>query len=487
TPPPTAPLTVVATVTAAGDHGTAVGARTLTVPTSGTASLTVATAGDQADEPHGTITLTLNAGSGWTVSAASATAAVAVADDDPPADPQDPGTPDDDPADSDDPPPPDTDPPDDDTPPPPPDPDPVVSITAGPAVTEGQAAAFTLTASPAPAAPLTVTVTVAQQGDFGTTTGARTVTVPTTGTASLAVATVGDRADEPDGAVTATLKAGSGYAVSTSQGAATVAVADDDATAVTLAAAAGGAIAEDGGARQVTVTLGRALAAGETLTAPLTVTGAAAGSHYTLTLERGDGVNSHVTLHTAAPHSAQNPAVRFAAGARTATLVLTAVPNGDTDERTVRIAFGTGQRAPAGGGLSGGVATAGAPVGTAITNDDPPPGGPALSVRDTAVAENGRSLRLMVYLSETPDTAVTVRVTTRDRTARNGADYRGYPTPSRTLRFAAGTRLLYRYVYIPILDDDRAEGDETFQAVLTHNTGAPIAHGTATVTITDND
>ena len=186
-----------------------------------------------------------------------------------------------------------------------------------------------------------------QQGDFGAAAGARTVTVPTTGTAALSVATVGDEADEPHGTVTVTVSAGTGYTVSGAHPSAAVAVRDDD--------------------------------------------------------------------------------------------------------------------------------------------DDQPPGGPALSVRDTAVAENGRSLRLMVYLSETPDTAVTVRVATRDRTARNGADYRGYPTPSRTLRFAAGTRLLYRYVYIPILDDSRAEGDETFQAVLTHNTGAPIAHGTATVTITDND
>ena len=52
--------------------------------------------------------------------------------------------------------------------------------------------------------------------------------VPTGGTATFTVATVGDAVDEPDGSVTATLAAGAGYTVSSSRGAATVAVADDD-------------------------------------------------------------------------------------------------------------------------------------------------------------------------------------------------------------------------------------------------------------------
>ena len=40
--------------------------------------------------------------------------------------------------------------------------------------------------------------------------------------------TTNDNADEADGSVTATLQSGSGYTVSSSQGAATVAVSDDD-------------------------------------------------------------------------------------------------------------------------------------------------------------------------------------------------------------------------------------------------------------------
>ncbi|MDE0067083.1 MAG: hypothetical protein OXN44_09460, partial [Acidimicrobiaceae bacterium] len=83
-------------------------------------------------------------------------------------------------------------------------------------------------ASPAPAADLDVTVTVTAAGDYGITTGVRTVTVPASGSVTLTVATVDDQTDEPDGTVTATVQSGSGYTVSTTQATATVGVADDD-------------------------------------------------------------------------------------------------------------------------------------------------------------------------------------------------------------------------------------------------------------------
>ncbi|MCY3786819.1 MAG: hypothetical protein OXG47_08865, partial [bacterium] len=319
-PAPASALTVTVAVTQAGDYGVTTGSRTVVVPTTGSAQLSVATTGDSIDEPNGSVSVTVNTGSGYTISGTHASATVAVSDDDPP-------------------------------PPPPPVVVPVVSVAAGPAVAEGQNAVFTVTADPAPASPLTVTIAVAQTGDYGVTTGSRTVVVPTTGSAQLSVATVGDGVDEPDGSITVKVAAGTGYTISGTHASATVAVSDDD-----------------------------------------------------------------------------NP-----------------------------------------------------------PPSPPPAAGASLSVRDMAVSENGRSLRFMVYLSETPDTAVTVRIVTRDGTARNGADYRGYSTPSRTLRFAKGTRLLYRYTYIPILDDNATEGDETFQAILTNPTGATISRGTATITITDND
>ena len=170
----------------------------MTVPAGQTsAAFTVATVDDGADEADGSVTAALGAGTGYTVSSSQGAATVAVADNDDPA----PATPE-------------------------------VSIAAGAGVTEGGSATFTLTASPAPAAALAVAVTVSQSGDYAASgaTGARTVTIPTGGTATFTVATVDDGADEADGSVTAALAAGTGYTVSSSLGAATatVAVTDND-------------------------------------------------------------------------------------------------------------------------------------------------------------------------------------------------------------------------------------------------------------------
>ncbi len=196
-PAPAAALTVAVTVSQSGDYAAsgATGSRTVTVPTGGTESFTVATVDDSTDEADGSLTAALAAGTGYTVSSSQGTATVAVSDNDDPA----PAIPE-------------------------------VSISAGAGVTEGSGATFTLTANPAPAAALTVAVTVSQSGDYAASgaTGSRTVTVPTGGTATFTVATADDSADEPDGSVTAALAAGTGYTVSSSQGTATVAVADND-------------------------------------------------------------------------------------------------------------------------------------------------------------------------------------------------------------------------------------------------------------------
>ena len=112
--------------------------------------------------------------------------------------------------------------------PPPPPPTPEISIASAGDVTEGSAASFTITASPAPSADLSVNVSVSQSGDYGVSTGAQTVTIPTSGTYTLTVATSDDSADEADGSVTATVDTGAGYTVSSSASAATVAVSDND-------------------------------------------------------------------------------------------------------------------------------------------------------------------------------------------------------------------------------------------------------------------
>ena len=291
TPAPAADLAVSVTVTSDGDWGVTAGTQTVTIPTTGSATLTLATAGDDVDEPDGSVSVTVTDGQGYTVgSSASGTVAVrdddgapacasrqAVADiliavrDNPPnarmrgnaahiakwnrvleAIGHDTGTglspmPASDihanaaqwPAS------PfkaasdrlscvaqggqDQDQPQQQTP--------EITVTADAAsVTEGGDAVFTIAASPAPAADLQVDVTVAATGDYGLSAGTQTVTIPTSGSATLTLATAGDTTDEPDGSVTVTVADGSGWTAG-DPASGTVAIRDDDAAlpVVTLA------------------------------------------------------------------------------------------------------------------------------------------------------------------------------------------------------------------------------------------------------------
>ena len=107
---------------------------------------------------------------------------------------------------------------------------PVVTVTADSAsVAEGSPVAFTLAASPPPTVDLTVNVSWSDPGSFLEGTPSTTVTIPVSGTAPLTAATDDDSVDEPNGSVTVTVGAGSGYTVGSS-GSATVAVTDDDGT-----------------------------------------------------------------------------------------------------------------------------------------------------------------------------------------------------------------------------------------------------------------
>ncbi|MCY3807556.1 MAG: S8 family serine peptidase, partial [bacterium] len=214
-PAPPTPLTVSLTVTQQGDYAGAgaTGTKTVTVPTSGSVTHTVATVDDSTDEADGGITATLSAGQGYTVSSSGGVHTVSVSDDDVPE----------------------------------------ISVTAGADIDEGGSASFTITADPAPHTSLTVSLTVTQQGDYAAAgaTGTKTVTVATSGSVTHTVATTDDSADEADGSVTVTLKAGSGYTVSSAQRVATVGVSDDDAPPATtpeVSVTAGAGITEGGNA-----------------------------------------------------------------------------------------------------------------------------------------------------------------------------------------------------------------------------------------------
>ena len=193
-PAPSSDITVTYNVAQSGDYLAApgTGARTATL-VAGTTSiaLSVATVDDAADEADGSVSVTLSTATGYSIATGKGSFAVTIADND----------------------------------------EPVISITAGPGVTEGSPASFTVTANPVPAAPLDVALTITQSGDVAASgqTGSRTVTIPTTGTLSVTVATDDDGTEEAAGSITATLGTGTGYTVATAPAnAASVAVSDND-------------------------------------------------------------------------------------------------------------------------------------------------------------------------------------------------------------------------------------------------------------------
>ena len=113
---------------------------------------------------------------------------------------------------------------------------PVVSIVASATpVTEGTAAAFTLSRTGATDAALTVTVSESEASVSGTPPTSVTFAAASA-SATLSVATEDDEVAEDASTVTATVSSGSGYTVSGTSGSADVVVEDDDATPVVTTA-----------------------------------------------------------------------------------------------------------------------------------------------------------------------------------------------------------------------------------------------------------
>ena len=418
TPAPAADLAVSVTVATDGDWGVTAGSRTVTIPTTGSATLTLATAGDDADEPDGSVTVTVTVadGSGYTVGSAGS-GTVAVRDDDAPL--------------------------------------PVVTLAAGSAVTEGGDAVFTLTATPAPAADLPVSVTVATYGDWGVSAGTQTVTIPTTGSATLTLATTDDAADEPDGSVTATVQTGSGYTVG-SAASGTVAVSDDDLPPPAVTIAARAASVAEGGDAEFTLTADRAP------DADLTVTLAVS--------ETGDG--DHVAAADEGPATLAIPK-----GATEAAFTLATV-NDDVDEpdgaAVVTVEAGAGY-------------AVGDPASASVeVTDDDAAALPVLSVGDATLTEGVEWLMpFTVRLSAAAPETVTVRVDTRDSTPVSATRRDYWPVKGRTVTFRPGET--ERTVTVLVYDDYHDEGPETFEVVLSDARGAAIGDGVAVGTIVNDD
>ena len=367
---------------------------------------------------------------------------------------------------------------------------PAITVTAGAGVTEGTAAGFTLKADPAPAEELAVTVTVAQTGAIADASalGERTVTIPA-GKAETAftVATLADEADEPAGAVTATVSDGAGYVVDDEGKSASVAVADDDATGVVLTAPAGD-LPEASGSKTLTLTLGRALVEGESLAVPLAFAGTATlGADYTLAMpETAPAGVTYANLAGTDPKSPPTVTFAGAAGrksATVATLVLATVADSvaEGERETVTVKPGT----PVATGLGGGAAASGA-AGFAIL--EPPPE-IAIAAKTGTVVE-GADAAFTLTASRAPGADLTVRLTVSEADGSDfvAAEHEGTAT---TTILKGETEATFT---VPTVNDTADEPDGAVTATLAgdggkgrHYTVAAAPQDAASVKVTDDD
>lgn len=117
-----------------------------------------------------------------------------------------------------------------------------------------------------------------------------------------------------------------------------------------------------------------------------------------------------------------------------------------------------------------------------IHDNDRLPGTPFISVRDVTVDESLGVARFVVALDKPGAAETDVTFTTEPINAEPGEDY--VPT-SGTLRFAPGQ--VVGSVSVPLIDDNRREGDEAFELRLVSTNGAVITDRAATAVIVDND
>jgi Calx-beta domain len=110
---------------------------------------------------------------------------------------------------------------------------------------------------------------------------------------------------------------------------------------------------------------------------------------------------------------------------------------------------------------------------------------PAVTVSDLSLAEGNSgttTANVPVALSTASASTVTVRFATSDGTAKAGSDY---TAASGTVSFKPGETA--KTIPVSIIGDTAIETDEPFGITLSNPSGATIANGSATVTITNDD
>ncbi len=350
----------------------------------------------------------------------------------------------------------------------------LISITGGTAVTEGSPATFTVTASRVPSSALMIDLTVADAaaGDYldSGDEGDNMVTLSGATTATVEIPTQTDSTDETNGTITVTIADGTGYTVGMPSSA-MVGVTDDDATTVTLTGTAGNI--SEGVTRNLTVTLDRALVAGESLAVPLTLGGTATrGTDYTLTGTAASGLAYNI------PDTGNVGTVTFTGPAlATATLALAVQVDGTSDaSETITIALGT-LDSNSGTGLGGGASGTGS-LDFTIMED------PTIVLPLTLTVAEGDTdgVGYPVSLATAPMANVTVTVT-----GHSGTDLTLNPN---SLEFTATNWNMIQTFTVTAATDADAANDTVS---LTHTASGSAADydgsitGAVTVTITDPD
>ena len=413
---PDSNTTVTYNVTVSGDYGvSAASDQTVTVGTDGTGTITLSTTDDSNDERDGSITVRVHpAPAGYAKGNPNQVSVTIRDNDEASATPETP-------------------------------PVPAATVAAGTSpITEGASAVFTVTLNPAPSSNVAVNYGITVSGDYGVSAATnQTVTVGTTGTGTITLATTDDSVDEANGSVTVTLETGSGYEPGTTNSA-SVTVNDNDDPTATLAA--GTSPITEGANAVFTVTLSRAQSANVTVNYNVTVSG-----------------NFGVTAAT-------NQTVAISSGATTGTITL-ATTDDSVDEAngsvTVTLATGTGYA----------VGTANSASVTVNDNDDPTA---TIAAGPSPITE-GRVVVFVVDLDPPPSSNVTVNY----NVAVSG-DYGVSAANNRTVTVGtAGSAA----ITVGTTDDDSVDEDSG-SVTVTLATGTGYSLGTTTsasVTVNDDD
>ncbi len=325
------------------------------------------------------------------------------------------------------------------------------------AVQEGRTAEFEVTLRPASEQMVTVRYqtkngTALAGSDYTETSGTLTFTAGQT-TKTISVSTVDDDAQESNERFTVTLRNPDGATLDDHTGEGTI--RDND----------GG-----GGGSLPTLSIGDAAPVPEGGTATFRVTLSAASENVvTVSYKTKDG-----TAVEGSDYTMTGGTFRFEPGETTKTLRVPTV-NDDTPEETE--VFTVELSAPSGATVADG-------TGTGTITDDGGGGGslPTLSIGDAAPVPEGGTATFRVTLSAASENVVTVSYKTKDGTAAEGSDY---TMTGGTLRFEPGETT--KTLRVPTVNDDTPEETEVFTVELSAPSGATVADGTGTGTITDED